>query len=127
MAEVVSLPFMIEPRGSCFRNDLHAADRVLCRAASGALRGFLADGMCAFLVLHWMRPALNLLVLRFGVRRLAAAFPARTPGGPTKSGSKLPHSKRDRAWDRTPRGPTKSGSKLPHSKATAFSNGRRAR
>ena len=74
-----------------------------------------------------MRPALNLLVLRFGVRRLAAAFPARTPGGPTKSGSKLPHSKRDRAWDRTPRGPTKSGSKLPHSKATAFSNGRRAR
>src|SRR5213082_1517906 len=86
MAEVVPPPVMVEAGGSRFRNDLHAADRVLRSAVSGALRGLLADGMCAFFVLHWMRPALNLLVLRFGVRRLATALPARTPRGSTKAG-----------------------------------------
>src|SRR5439155_16100473 len=74
-------------------------------------------------VLHWMRPTLNLLVLRFGVRRLAAAFPARTRRGPTKSGSKLPHSKRDRAWDRTPRGPTKAGASSRTPKRLPFLTG----
>src|SRR5207249_3415553 len=74
MAEVVPPPVMVEAGGSRFRSDLHAADRVLHGAASGALRGFLADGMCAFFVLHWMRPALNLLVLRFGVRAACRRF-----------------------------------------------------
>src|SRR5436190_9236505 len=87
MAEVISLPVMVEAGGSRFRIDLHTANRVLCGAVSGALCGFLAHVMGAFFVLHWMRPTHNLLVLRFGVRRLAAAFPAPSPTGSTKAGA----------------------------------------
>src|SRR2546427_12884152 len=48
---------------------------VLCRAVSRAWCGFLAHVMSALFVLHWVRPTHNLLVLLFGGRRLAAAFP----------------------------------------------------
>src|SRR5205807_7450483 len=74
MAEVVSLPVMVKAGGSRFRSDLHAADRVLHGGLRRLARPSCRRRVCLFRA-SLDAPALNLLVPRFGVRRLAAAFP----------------------------------------------------